>query len=44
VDLDVPACDADLLDDEAQESLAAVEIELVEGGEHAFGEAGDAAT
>jgi hypothetical protein len=43
VDLDVPAGDADLLDDEAQKSLAAVEVEFVEGGEDAFGEAGDAA-
>ena len=43
MDLDVPAGDADLLDDEAQQALAAVEIEFVERGEDAFGEAGDAA-
>jgi hypothetical protein len=30
VDLDVPAGDADLLDDQAQEALAAVEVEFVE--------------
>ena len=43
VDLDAPACDSYFLDDEAQEALAAVEVEFVEGGEDAFGEAGDAA-
>jgi hypothetical protein len=43
VDLDAPAGDLDLLDDHAQEALAAVEVEFVEGGEDAFGEAGDAA-
>jgi hypothetical protein len=41
VELDVPAGDA-VLDDEAQQALAAVEVEVVEGGEYAFGEAGDA--
>jgi hypothetical protein len=30
VDLDVPAGDADLLDDEAQQALAAVEVEFVQ--------------
>jgi hypothetical protein len=44
VDLDAPAGDADLFDDHAQESLAAVEVEFVEGREHAFGEAGESAT
>jgi hypothetical protein len=44
VDLDVPAGDADFLDDEAKESLAAVEVEVVEGGQDAFGEASDAVT
>jgi hypothetical protein len=43
VDLDVPAGDADFLDDEAQQALAAIEVEFIEGGKHAFGEAGDAA-
>jgi hypothetical protein len=43
VDLDAPAGDADCLDDQAQEPLAAVEVELVEGGEHALGEAGESA-
>ena len=43
VDLDAPAGDADFLDDEAEESLAAVEVEFVEGGEDAFGEAGETA-
>jgi hypothetical protein len=43
VDLDVPAGDADVLDDEAQELLAAVEVEVVEGRERALGEAGEAA-
>jgi hypothetical protein len=42
VDFDVPAGDADLLDDQAQQPLTAVEVELVERGEDAFGEAGDA--
>jgi hypothetical protein len=43
VDLDAPAADADVLDDEAQELLAAVEVEVVERGERALGEAGEAA-
>jgi hypothetical protein len=33
VDLDVPAGDADLLDDEAQQTLAAVEVEFLQRGE-----------
>jgi hypothetical protein len=36
MDLDVPARDADFLDDEAQQALAAVEVEFVERGEDAF--------
>jgi hypothetical protein len=43
VDLDAPALDADLLDDEAQQALAGVRVEFVERGGDALGEAGEAA-
>jgi hypothetical protein len=41
VDLDAPAADGDLLDDEAKEALTVLEVELVEGGRDALGEAGE---
>jgi hypothetical protein len=43
VDLDAPAGDVDFLDDHAKETLAAVEVEVVERREDAFGEAGESA-
>jgi hypothetical protein len=43
VDLDAPAADCDLLDDEAEEALTVLEVELVEGGRDALGEAGTTA-
>jgi hypothetical protein len=43
VDLDPPTADADLLHDESQEALAALEVEVIERGGDTFGEAGDAA-
>jgi hypothetical protein len=41
VDLDAPAGDGDFLDDEAEEFLAGVEVELVDGGADSLREAGD---
>ena len=41
MDLDAPAADGDLLDDEAEEALTVLEVELVEGGRDALGEAGE---
>jgi IstB-like ATP binding protein len=41
-DLDLPAGDADLVDDQAEQALALVEVEAVERLGHAFGEAGQA--
>lgn len=43
-DLDVPACDADFVDDQAQQLLALLEVEAVEGGGCSFGEGADALT
>jgi len=42
VDLDAPAADGDLLDEEAEEALAVLEVEVIEGGRDALGEAGEA--
>ena len=39
LDLDVPPGDTDLVDDEAEQGLLLVEVELVDRGEHALGEA-----
>lgn len=44
LDLDVPAGDADLLDDEAEELLSLVEVKVIKGGQGAAGEVGDALT
>ena len=41
MDLDSPAGDADCLEDEPEEALAAVEVELVEGGGDPLAEVGD---
>ena len=41
-DLDLPAGDADLFDDQAEEALALVEVQAVERLGHALGEAGQA--
>ena len=41
-DLDVPAGDANLVDDEAQQLLALIEVEAVEGCGGSFGERADA--
>ncbi|MBV9047937.1 MAG: hypothetical protein JOY58_06690, partial [Solirubrobacterales bacterium] len=41
MDLDSPAFDADSLDDESEEPLAAVEVELVEGGGDPLAEPGE---
>jgi hypothetical protein len=38
----VPAGDADLVDDQAEELLTLVEVELVDDGQDAVGESGDA--
>ena len=43
-DLDVPAGDADFVDDEAQQFLALIEVEAVEGCGGSFGEGADALT
>jgi len=40
-DLDVPAADPDLLDHQAQQLLALLEVEAVEGGEDLLGEGAD---
>lgn len=40
--LDLPAGDADLVDDEAEQGLFLREVEVVDYGEDALGEAGDA--
>jgi hypothetical protein len=43
-DLDVPAGDADLVDDEADQLLALIEVGPVESGIGSFGERADALT
>jgi hypothetical protein len=43
VDLDPPAGDADLLDDESQQSLAAVEVKFTHRVGDPLGESGEAA-
>jgi len=43
-DLDVPAGDANLVDDEADQLLALIEVEPVERGSGSFGERADALT
>ncbi len=40
-DLDVPAGDADFVDDESEQLLSLLEIEPIEGGGGGGGEAGD---
>jgi hypothetical protein len=40
-DLDVPVADPDLLDHQAQQLLALLEVEAVEGGEDPLGEGAD---
>jgi hypothetical protein len=41
-DVDVPAGDTDVLDDQAEQLLVLVEVEAVEGGKHLLGEGADA--
>lgn len=41
-DVDVPAGDADVLDDQAEQLLELFEVEAVEGGKHLLGEGADA--
>ena len=41
MDLDAPATDRDLLDEEAEEALTVLEVDFVEGGRDALGEAGE---
>jgi hypothetical protein len=43
VDLDSPAVDADSLDDEPEEALAAFEVEFVERCDNPFAEVGEPA-
>jgi hypothetical protein len=42
MDLDVPPCDLDLFNHEAQELLTCGEVETINGGEHVLGEEADA--